>query len=623
MTPIVVAILATILAALRVFTLVAVGKLVLRSVRPAYLAVPLAILVAGGILGAMYSLLSLVGALPIAYVLDAALAAVAIARRRRATTQALRQLWAPFGEALRRWWAARIVAVGVTLVYWLNAATPPRDTDSLRYHLAHTAQIAREGVWNPLAIVHYAFPFGWQTTYLPFVALGIPEAVQLANAGLWLLGVAAIATWRSRTRALAPAELLVLGAIALHPAIATTVTTASVDAYSLFLSLSVILLLVGTSLGDSVEARALGFAAWIGAQSRYQAVAIGIATTAVVLAATIAAAARGQRGAALRSLGHYLRGAALALVLAAPFYVVNFVAFSNPFWPLGRLPDPPTAPADAVAAQFVGAWSGRLAPDYLGESIVHLVTDLLSFPLPLLALAAIVVGLAGRARSGRVAALWGAGFFVTWALAQPLLYPRFALYLVPVLVVVALPLVSRAEERGNWLRPVLRGVGVLGILAFGAYALAYTAIPARYLATADDTTFHEFTWYYPVYQWVNDETRVDARLLVVVGSAESYYLDRYHRRADPPTSAVVDWRRVRNGEELRALMERGRFDFLVYEERDWSRDPGGIEMTRAVADGLARGSLREERRFRLPFTRSRFRRERAPEERNVIVLRRL
>jgi hypothetical protein len=622
-TPIVAAIAATILAGARVFALVAVGKLVLRSVRPEYLAVPLAILVAGGILGASYSLLSLIGALPIAYLFDAGLSIAGILRRRRATAQGLRQLWAPFGAALRRSRVARLLTIAVTLVYWLNAATPPRDTDSLRYHLAHMAQIAREGVWHPLAIVHYAFPFGWQTTYLPFVRLGLPEVAQLVNAGLWLLGVAAIATWRSRTRALAPAELLMIGALALHPAIATTVTTASVDAYSLFVALAVILLLVSTSLGDGVEARALGFAAWIGAQSRYQALAIGIATTAVVVAASVGALVQKQEVAAFRTLANFLRGAVLAAALAAPFYVVNYTAFANPAWPLGPLRSPAATPADAVASHFVSTWSGHFTFPYLADAVGRLVIDLLSFPLPLLALLAIVVGLLGHARAGRAAALWGGAFLVAWAIAQPLLYPRFALYLVPMTLVIALPLVSRAEEGGGWRRPALRAAGSLGIVVFGGYALLYTAIPAQYLATSDATSFHEFTWYHPVYEWANEETNADARMLVVVGSAESYYLNRYHRRADPATSAIVDWRRVRDGADLRAIMERAGFDFLIYEERDWSRDPGGMEMTRAVADALARGSLREERRFRLPFTRSRFRRERAAEERNVIVLRRL
>jgi len=178
------ALASTVFAALRLVGFVATGELLRRRERAPFIAVPFALLVGAALTAFMYSLLLGHGQLRLALVGDAVLVALSLALRGKSAVKLLRSLVAELGLTLGRNRVAWAMASVIAVLYWIQAATPPRDTDSLRYHLAHISQIDAEGAWVALPIVHYAFPFGWQMTYLPFVHSGRPEAAQLLNVGL-------------------------------------------------------------------------------------------------------------------------------------------------------------------------------------------------------------------------------------------------------------------------------------------------------------------------------------------------------------------------------------------------------------------------------------------------------
>jgi hypothetical protein len=116
---------------------------------------------------------------------------------------------------------------------------------------------------------------------------------------------------------------------------------------------------------------------------------------------------------------------------------------------------------------------------------------------------------------------------------------------------------------------------------------------ALYDLKGDAKTYHRFTWYYPTYDWVNRSTSTDARFLVVAYSGHSYYLDRSYRRADPWLSGVVDWSRVDSGEALEKLMKDNGYEYLIYDDRDWTGFAGGADMQRAISGAVSHGLLRQ------------------------------
>ena len=593
------AILAIVLGALRLFALTALGRALLRRRRAPWLTVPLALLAAGAALGAMYAALLWAGWRDAALGIDGLAMVLAVVFRGRQTAMELRRLFAPLVQVARTNPWTLGVSLAVVGIYLFNAALPPRDTDALRYHLAHIAQIDREGRWAAMSIAHYAFPFAWQTTFLPFVHFHLPTGAQVVNTGVWAVVLAAIVGQRGAGR-IGTTGYLFLTVVALAPVAIATATTPTADVFTVLAALVVALLLAGhtpdaTGAGFG-EATALGFAAWVAVGTRYQAVAIGLAATIVA----ILWLAHSDRWITL--LG-FIEGAVLAWLLAAPFFLANAVRFGNPVWPLRSDPSSNDYVA-TVGAFYAHGWHGVLSLPAVGASAWRLLIDQLVVPIPLLLAVVVTAGFLRRGASRRIS-LFCMLFLGIWVISQPMLYPRFAVYLVaPVLL---LGLRETEVAMSTALRIAARTALAVAALALGAYACAGVVLDARTLASGGRAALQASTWYYPVYSWIDANTARDAKVLVIVRSEETYYLDRFYRRADPGSSAEIDWPRIHDGAALGRRLKADGFDYLVYDSASWRGVPGGSEMVQAIHEASSLNVLIEAKRFPLRLTRSRFR----------------
>jgi hypothetical protein len=597
------ALLAIVLGAARLFGIAAFGRALLRRRRAPWLTIPLAILAGGAGLGVLYSILLWLGWRDAAIVADMAGMVFAVVLRGRQTALEMRRLFEPLAALVRRSRSTLAIALAIGIVYLFNAVMPVRETDALRYHLAHVAQIDHEGVWSSIAAVHYAFPFAWQATFLPVVHFGLPEATQVADLGLWLVALAAVIAQRGVQR-IGGAGLLVLVVVALSPLAIGTATTPNADAFTLLSALVVALLFVGRTPDASGvgfgEATALGFGAWVGIGTRYQAAAIGIAATIVALIWL----AHSDRWVTL--LG-FVEGAVLAWVLAAPFFLANAVWFGNPAWPLRAV----ASRADYVAtvgAYYSNSWHGPLTLGFVAESVVALLTTPAAAPVPLVLLAGCVAAAFARGpegRSSRRVALFSALFMLVWVFAQPMLYPRFVVYLIGPALVLALRHVAILERGG--VRYLSMTLLAAAGCALGAYACAGVALDTRALVAGGREALRASTWYYPAYEWLNDSTASDARILAITRSQETFYLDRYYRRADPSSSAEIDWPAIHDGIALAGTLGQRRFDYVLLDTTPLGGAPGATELRAAIDDAVRHGALVEVRRFPLWLTRSRFR----------------
>jgi hypothetical protein len=501
----------------------------------------------------------------------------------------------------------------VAVVVWMSAISPPRSADAMRYHLAHIRQIVGEGRWSPIADYHYALPFGWSFSYLPFEMLGLPQGAQVLGALLFAIFFASAASIL-RERGVSSTAIIGALLLTLHPAVLRAFSEASADGYALIAMLVIVGLLIRARRLTDSEAALLGFASWIGIQSRYQLVAAGIASIAVLWMATRHVSER------RKTFQRFAFGSAVALVLASPFYVMNLVKFGNPVWPLLITRGQAGKNfANLMAYYYTRSMKGEFYPGQVFAALWKLVSTSGLFPLPIVIIVFVTVAFRSRRPATRIAGAFGAAFFALWFAMAPFLYPRFVLLLVPPALIGAGLVIERWIE-SDAMRVRRAGVTFTSLAALLAVSTAAVfSDNVRYVATGDLQDYHRYTWYYPVYQWVNRTTPADARFLVIVSSATTYYLDRPYRRADPWVSGEVDWRRIASGQQLDDLLTRNNYSYIIYEDRDWHFFKGGNEMARAVREAIASGTLIPERKFNERLYTSRL--KRTYKETTVYVLR--
>lgn len=609
--PVVTGAAATLLAAFAFAGWIAIGSLFLprasSRVDDIYLAG--SILIGSGITAFAYALLTRAGVVDGAIAIVAVASIAAIVTRRAVIRHFAISIIEVYREVFKASVLLRMAAIPIAILLWLYAVAPPRDGDVMRYHLAHIRQIISDGRWEQIADYHYAFPFGWSLNYLPFERLHLPQAAALVNVALWVIIVGGLLRVASTTRGSASARIAIV-ALFVHPFVVRTFASAMVDGYAIMAVYAIGLILLRLDKNEKWTIALLGFACWIGVQSRYQHIAWGVAGTCVFL--LVAARQR-----SIHSIGSFLVGAVSAFVLSAPFYIVNMRDFGNAVWPLMiRLSDS-SSYADRIAASYTSAMTGEHSVPYMLDHLWELVSTTSLIPVAIASILLVIAGLFLRDRFRRVA-VCGALFFAIWLIAEPKLYPKHVLLLLPMsaMIVISLFDIVARWPRVSRLTTASAGLALLVFLTLsGAFSLDY----ARYVITGDASTYHRFTWYYPTYQWVNDNTPKQARILVIVFSGHSYYLDRQYRRADPWLSGVVDWSRVQSGDDLSRVLARGHYDYVIYDDRDWSGFIGGRQMQRAMSEMIASGGMTPVHEQREVLYTSRAMRE--FEATNVTVLR--
>jgi hypothetical protein len=431
--------------------------------------------------------------------------------------------------------------------------------------------------------------------------LGVPEVAHLLNLGLWLVllagTISALGRWNTSTTA-----LLFCTALAWQPALVKIATTAFADSYSIFIVFAVALLLIRLAEGDRDALVPLGFVSWIGAQSRYQMVAVGLATAGVVALMLV------RKRLPFIRVAWLAGGAAAGLALSAPFYVVNLSALQNPVWPL-LIPqlNGLVTYGDRVSDLYQKSLTGTYSVLFVLERLRTLVTEPEVFPVPLLLFGFLAVAWWHRDEAVRWLGGFIALFFLLWVAAQPLLYARFSLFFVGALA-IGVGAVLADWEAWRPIRMAGRPILIVAVVLNLSLVTLYSADSLRYIATGNLKRFHEATPFYGTYDWINRSTPPEARFLLIVTSGHSYYLARAYRKADPFLTGEIDWENVCNGEELDRVLDKGGYRYMIYEDREWDSFLGGRQMSEAVADATRKGMLREVRRFDERLFLSRIRR---------------
>jgi hypothetical protein len=177
-------------------------------------------------------------------------------------------------------------------------------------------------------------------------------------------------------------------------------------------------------------------------------------------------------------------------------------------------------------------------------------------------------------------------YFGIWFVFQTKLNSRFAIYIYPALVVVAVAAVESLRRKSARLAglSIVGGQVLIGVIVLCIYSGDFF----RYQLNRDKYQFLKNTFYYSEYQWINQHLPQDARLLVIVSDARTYYLDRWYIRADPWDSAAVPWPEVATAKDLKKLLEKWRINYVLYSLTDgWSlAEVGGGPTVIKIMDEL-------------------------------------
>lgn len=580
-----VALCAATLASLQLASWAALGSFALRPLRASsedddgFLVTT--ILLGGALTSCAYAVLARSAGVHAALAGGAVLTLVPLAMGWRGVRRAIATV---YGRAATVWAGNRLAYVcllAVLLLYVVHASGPPRSADVMRYHLAHIRQIVFDGAWLGISDLHYAFPFGWSLNLLPFEFIGLPETAHFVSLGLWIVAALTLLSWMNG-RGVGAHGFFVLLAVGAQIMVVEAVTSATADSYSIFLVTAAVVLIGRDRPTQPVDALVMGFVAGVGAQSRYQLIAVGLALAAVF----VVQLQREERRS--RLLVAFIAGGAVALTLAVPFYLSNFTQFGNPVWPLladGLAGDAPYA--ERIAARYASFQAGSRAPLDILRSVGALLTNPLAFPVPLLVFTASFLVFWRGAASGRDLGVFTTVFLGCWLALQPRLYVRYSIIMTPIAIAGTAMLLGRWAGGARVTRFV-RGGCVLMLAGFLAMSAVYRRDFIRYVLTGDRDRFHEITWFHATFKWLNANVPPDGRLLVIIGSAQTYPLERWYRRADPDFSAVVDWTAVTTAAGLDSVLRAHRIEWVVYDDRDWSDAPGGPNMTRVVREALDR-----------------------------------
>jgi len=488
-----------------------------------------------------------------------------------------------------------ILALGVLTFYWIIAIMPPRDGDVMRYHLAHIRQIIIDGGWEPIFNYCYAFPFGWSINYLPYEFLGIPQVSHLLNLGLFIITCMILYRLAIRYTSKNVTILSCLFFVSL-PFMLKIATTAHADMYIIFV-VACISLVVELMLKMNKNIYILlGFGAWIAIQSRYQAFIVGTAITLYMIILLF------RKQIKIEAILPYSIGSVCAIFLSSPFYIFNLINFKNPIWPL-MIPlfNGLNTYANQVAAKCSGNPMGSFNIKIIIISIRNLLMTLGTFPIPILLACLIIASIIWKNIRNLKLTHFIFLFFLIWIFVQPTLYPRHILIIIVPIMVTCIPIINKLINY-KLIKKFIACLFILFILSSIIVNIRYSQDYFKHLINNDEKVFHQNTWFYDVYKYVNESTPENAKFLVIVTSGHSYYLNRSYRRADPWLSGEIDWLAIKNINDFKRQLQEENYRYIIYEDGNWDSFIGGKQMSSIIKEAIECGVLEIESSFDVKLT---------------------
>lgn len=466
-----------------------------------------------------------------------------------------------------------LLFVGLVL-YFASAYTPPRGGDAMRYHLAQIKETVKYGGFVYRPYYHYNFPQYFHYLFIPVFMLVGGVGVKLSVCFYSVLVVFAVLYLSARTEQAKSLLFLALFLI-FTPLYTREATIVNNDIPMIFYGLIGLLLLTEFKAKAQIRYLIIAYASLgFALGCKYQAVLyLPLYTLAAFLIL------RSHWRLSLKYVA-IIPLSIIPFLVASPFLIRNLHYTGDPFWPL--LQDFFHVQKDylyQVTKATADRWQGNIGPAALARSIVSLGSY--SHIIPIIWILWLGYYFT-RFPSGLVYKAGTLLFFCAWFLLQPKIYPRFAIYILPVVAIMAISFCEWCYNKHSYFGKVPYIIAILCILLGIGVSILYSSDFLIYHLDRDLEQYHESTWFYDQYQWINQNLRGNEKVLVIVGSGLTYYIDAEYLRADPELSGLIDWTAIRNVEELKDILSKLQVRYIFYDDRNWSGYPGGSNMMRLM-----------------------------------------
>lgn len=472
----------------------------------------------------------------------------------------------------------RIVFIATTalliIVLFLMAGTPPRHADAMRYHLAQLKDIVQNHgiVYRPY--IHYQFPLSFSFAFLPLYWLMGGVAIKFTVAVFFLLSQ--LATF-SIGRAIGVRSLrlvfFILFIIPISYSEAHEVLNSWIVVFSLLIG--ILLLAQRPVIRGAIYPAFVAFGFALGV--KYQ--AILFLPWYIILGYPLI------RGAKIQDQFLIIAKAGVLTVFTlSPSYLSHAIHLGNPFWPLLIDYFPSVDPYfDEVLRNFI---KNRQPYGHSLSSLGYSTKQLFFFPQipfilwPLAFVSAIFI------RHTTLKPLIGlSSFFFTWWILSPSYLPRTGIFILPLVVLIVVAGFDYCRQHGiSLFAHTYRFLGIsfsmVAILFFGYYSNFYLT----YYLHQDKNRYHQFTWFYHSIQWLNEHLPSNARILTLLPTGQTYYIQREIFRAEPELTATIHWANLNNLAELEQLLNNLHIDYLFYAKPIDTRSKAGEKANQLLTE---------------------------------------
>jgi len=466
-----------------------------------------------------------------------------------------------------------ILVIAGLVLYFANAYTPPRSADAMRYHLAQIKDTVRHKGFVYRPYYHYNFPQYFHYLSIPVYMIVGGMGVQLSACFYFIL--TAFLTLYMAAKTNQTKQLLFLALFLVFiPVYTKGANAANSDFAVIFYGLMGLLLIIEFDSRPQGIYLVLAYASFgFALGSKYQA----ILYLPLYLVATFLVVRRrwssSFRYAVIIPLG------IISLLVASPFFIRNFHYTGDPVWPL--LQDLFHVEKDylyQITQATTRGHQGQLGITAFVKSIVKLATYEQIIPVIWILWIGYYFTRFPLSKFYKIGTLL---YFFGWFLLQPNLYPRFAIYILPIIAIMAVSFCEWCYNKRSILGKVSYGIAILSIAAGIGISMFYSLDFIKYHITRDLEQYHQHTWYYDQYKWINQNVKNDGNILAIVASGHTYYLDKEYLRADPELSGLIDWPAIGDVEELKDRLRELKVRYIFYDDRNWVH-PGGSNMMRLI-----------------------------------------
>jgi len=463
------------------------------------------------------------------------------------------------------------IILALIFVYFLDASTPPRSADAMRYHLAQLKDIWNHHGYIIRPYIHFQFPLFFSYLFLPIYALKGGGAIKLTIFCFLLIFLYLLQRLSYQLKLKRP--LLAVCLFLSIPIIQLEGTTVTNDLVMMvFIFWGILLLNEKTDRKYEVEILAflsLGMALW----TKYQAVLY----VPWYIYIFVKKNEFNQRN-LIRLFGLLC----LSFLVFSPHMVEHIYHLGNPVYPMLSSMFPAKDYFwQEMAKEYVAGFSGTHHPLNFLISIKNLILfnqiPGLYWPLGIFGIWFVLNK--KKRKDIFIVRLGIVTFFIMWWILQPVYYIRFSIYVLPWFVIFSLLLVQEVSKK--WIQKILMillsGIFLAGLVFFGLYSKDFI----RFHWDHDYHQFHRATWYYDDWQWINEHLPFDSRILTIE-LEQTYYLDREHFRAGPPLAKSIDWKRVKNDSEFRKLLDEMQITHIYFDYGTYKSNPIYTKMNQLI-----------------------------------------